>query len=68
MSTTSINNYGKIKVGVKTLGNATLNLGSLQDGNRNLANKPYIMKALAENNVSVLREISNYFYKTSGVY
>ena len=68
MSTTSVNTYGKIKVGVKTLGNATLNLGSLQDGNRNLANKPYIMKALAENNVSVLREISNYFYKTSGVY
>ena len=60
--------YGKIKVGVKTLNNATLNLGALACGNKNLANKQVIIKALAENDVPLLREISNYFYKTSGIY
>ncbi len=60
--------YGKIKVGVKTLNNATLNLGTLACGNKNLADKRLIIKALAENDLVALREISNYFYKTSGIY
>ena len=60
--------YGKIKVGVKTLENATLNLGSLASVNRNLADKRIILKALAENDIPTLREISNFFYKTNGIY
>ena len=43
-------NYNKIKVGVKTLEDAVYNLGDLvKNGNRNLANKAMIMKALSEN-------------------
>ena len=56
-------NYNKIKVGVKTLEDAVFNLGDLvKNGNRNLANKGLIMKALAdklngrEANVCDLRE------------
>ena len=64
----SVVNYGKIKVGIKTLDDATLNLGALKSGNRNLANKPLIMKALAEQDIELLREISNYFYRTNGIY
>ena len=64
----STTRYGKIKVGVKSLNNATLNLGALAEGNRNLANKSIIIKALAENDIPLLRDISNYFYKTSGIY
>jgi hypothetical protein len=62
-------NYNKIKVGVKTLEDAVFNLGDLvKNGNRNLANKALIMKALAENDLEVLRQVSNYFYKTNGIY
>lgn len=62
-------NYNKIKVGVKTLEDAVFNLGDLvKNGNRNLANKGLIMKALAENDLEVLRQVSNYFYKTNGIY
>jgi hypothetical protein len=43
-----ISTYGKMKVGVKSLEDATLNLGALKTGNKNLANKNLIMKALAE--------------------
>jgi hypothetical protein len=51
-----IMNYNKIKVGVKTLEDAVFNLGDLvKNGNRNLANKALIMKALADNDLEVLR-------------
>ena len=62
-------NYNKIKVGVKTLEDAVYNLGDLvKNGNRNLANKGIIMKALADNDLEVLRQVSNYFYKSNGIY
>jgi hypothetical protein len=44
----SVTSYGKMKVGVKTLDDATLNLGVMKQGNKNLANKGLIMKALAD--------------------
>ena len=63
-----VTSYGKIKVGVKTLADATLTLGNLKEANRNYGNKDVILKALAENDAQTLRKISNYFYKTSGIY
>lgn len=63
-----VNQYGKMKVGVKSLEDATLNLGALKQGNKNLANKPLIMKALSEQDLPTLRAVSNYFYRTSGIY
>jgi hypothetical protein len=51
-----IANYNKIKVGVKTLEDAIFNLGDLvKNGNRNLANKGLIFKALADNDIETLR-------------
>ena len=60
--------YGKIKIGTKSLEDAVLNLGSIQRETRGLINKAVIYRALADNDVEKLREISNYFYKTSGIY
>jgi hypothetical protein len=60
--------YGKIKVGVKTLDDAVINLGSLTKNDKVLANKGAIFRALKDNDIEKLREISNYFYKTSGIY
>lgn len=60
--------YGKIKIGTKSLEDAVLNLGSIQRETRNQINKGVIYRALADNDVERLREISNYFYKTSGIY
>ena len=65
----NVMNYNKIKVGVKSLEDAVYNLGDLiKNGNRNLANKGLIMKALADNDLETLRQVSNYFYKTNGIY
>lgn len=60
--------YGKIKVGVHTLDDAVLNLGAIQKESRGLISKGAIYKALMDNDVIKLRELSNYFYKVSGIY
>ena len=62
--------YRKIKVGVKNLDDAVLNLGSY---NANLPkyngiSKGMVMRALANNDLRELRRISNLFYSVSGMY
>ena len=68
MGRTPVSEYGKIKVGVKTLDDATFNLSALATTNRRLGNKQVVLKALADQDIDMLREISNYFYRTSGIY
>lgn len=68
MGTTATTQYGKIKVGVRTLDDAVLDLGSLKSGNRSLANKGTVLRALADKNIAQMREISDYFFQTSGIY
>ena len=60
--------YGKIKTGTKTLEDAVLNLGSVHHSTKGYFNKAVVMQALFDNDVNKLREISNYFYKTNGIY
>ena len=60
--------YGKIKVNTKTLEDAVLNLGSIQNVTRGWINKSVLYRALMDNDIVKLREISDYFYKTSGIY
>ena len=60
--------YSKIKVGVKNLEDAVLNLGALKKANATYANKGLIMKALADRDIAELRQISNFFYLTNGTY
>ena len=60
--------FGKIKVGRKTLDDVALDLSTLKQANKNYNNKAAVLKALANKDVATLREISNYFYRTSGIY
>jgi hypothetical protein len=60
--------YGKIRLGVRTLEDAVLNLGALKSANRRLASKEMVLRALAENDLATLREISHFFFRTSGIY
>ena len=64
----SVDQYGKIKVGVKQLADAVLNLGTLDKTNKVYTDKRMVMKALADRDIEALRAISNYFYNASGVY
>ena len=62
--------YRKIKVGVKNLDDAVLNLGSIASSlpTRGYANKKTILTALADNNLEELRNISNFYYNINGMY
>lgn len=60
--------YNKIKIGIKSVEDAVLNLGALQKTDKKIYNKYNILKAIATNDVITLRKISNYFYRTSGIY
>lgn len=64
------NEFKKIKVGVKNLEDAVLNLGSFRRGliNHKYVDKNYVLKMLAENNLPELRNISSFFYDTYGIY
>ena len=64
----STTEYGKIKVGTKTLDDAVLNLGAVHKSTKGYIDKWVVLKALFDNDVVKLREISNYFYKTNGIY
>ena len=62
--------FKKIKVGVKNLDDAVLNLGSMATSlpGRGYANKKTVLTALADNNLEELRNISNFYYNVSGMY
>lgn len=62
------NTFGSIKVGTKTLDDAVLNLGFIQKETKGMLTKGDVYQALATNDIIKLREISNYFYRTSGIY
>jgi hypothetical protein len=60
--------FGKMKVGKKTLEDVALDLGTLKQANKNYRNKNAIIKALVDRDITSLREMSNYFYRTNGIY
>ena len=60
--------YNSIKVGAKTLEDAVLNLGSIRKVHRHYGDKATILKAMGERNLLLMRDISNYFYNTNGIY
>ena len=60
--------FAKIKVGAKTLDDAVLTLGELKKINPRLADKKEVLRAMHQGDVELMREISNFFFKTSGIY
>ena len=60
--------FAKIRVGVKTVSDAILKLGDLRKVNPILADKRYVLQAIHYGDLDKMREISNYFYKISGIY
>lgn len=60
--------YAKMRVGVKTVEDAILNLNPYKKVNGRLSDKSFILKALANHDYNSLREVSNLFFETSGIY
>lgn len=60
--------FSKIRVGVKNLDDAVVNLGDLKKINPRLADKNTVLNAINNADIETMRDISNFFYKTSGIY
>ena len=62
--------YKKIKVGVKQLEDASLDLGTLKKAmpRHGFTNKSYILNKIAQNDLIELRAISNFYYNLNGIY
>ena len=60
--------FEKIKMGIQEVDDAVLKLGSTQKARPNLATKEVVLKAIADKDVTKLREISEYFCAVSGIY
>ena len=60
--------FNKIKIGLKTLDDAIVNYGTYNKINPNMGNKQHVLKAINNGDITELRQISNFFYKTSGIY
>lgn len=60
--------FNKIRIGAKTLDDAVLKLGDLRAANPELASKENVLRAISTYDLKAMREISEYFYKISGIY
>ena len=60
--------FSKIKVGAKILEDAVIDVGSYKKINPKCGDKFTVLQAINKYDLSKLREISNFFYKTSGIY
>lgn len=65
---TPLADFSKIKVGLKTLDDAIVNLSDFKKADRRLADKNEVLRAIHNNDYETMREISNFFVKTSGIY
>lgn len=63
-----IRDFSKIKVGLKTLEDATFTIGDYQKVNSSLGTKTKVLEAISKNNYLEMYQISNYFFKISGIY
>ena len=60
--------FSKIKVGIKTLNDAIVTYGDLKKANPRLADKMGVLDAINRCDIDKMRDISNFFYRTSGIY
>lgn len=63
-------NFGKIKIGPKSLEDAVLNLGTITKAfpKHSYVDKKYILNTIISNNIEEMRAISNFYYNLNGVY
>lgn len=60
--------FSKMRIGLRTVDDAVLNLGTFKQVNKNYGDKEFILRAIYKKDYETLREISKYFYESSGIY
>ncbi len=60
--------FSRIKVGLKTLDDAIVTYGTYAKTNARLGSKTNVLQAINDGDIKEMRQISQFFYKTSGIY
>lgn len=60
--------FSKIRVGIKSLEDAIITIGDYKKANPRLGDKQEVLRAMQSNDYATMRDISNFFYKTNGIY
>ena len=60
--------YSKMRIGMRTVDNALVNLGTYKRVNPNYGDKGFVLNAIYRHDYKTLREISEYFFESSGIY
>lgn len=60
--------FNKINLVEETINDAILEVGVLRKADRNLTDEERILKAIANNDVVYLRQVSEFFFRGSGIY
>lgn len=60
--------FSKMKVGLRTIDDAIMNVGSYKQVNRNFGDKHFVLEKIYKKDYETLRQISDYFYSSSGIY
>lgn len=60
--------FSKIRVGLKTLEDAVVEIGNFKKLNPRLGDKQEVLRAIDNSDYFVMRDISNFFFRTSGIY
>ena len=60
--------FSRIRVGIKTLQDAVYNVNTFSKINKNFGDKQFVLKAIHDGDLKAVREVSNFYYKVSGIY
>lgn len=60
--------FGKIRSGLKIIEDATANISSFKRVNPTFSDKSFILKVIDRGDINTIRDISNFFANTSGIY
>ena len=60
--------FAKMKVGLRSLDDAVLKLGTLGNANKKFADKNFVLKSIKDRKYETVRKISEYYYDSSGIY
>ena len=60
--------FSKIKIGTKRISDAVLTLSNYEKVDKRFTEKDFILKAISDNHKEDMREISNFYFKASGIY
>ena len=66
--TDAVTQYGSLKVGKKNIEDIVYDMGVVKQMSKSLSNKANVIKALKDRDVKSLRELSDYYYRTDGIY